>query len=774
MNASLGTTKTGFKSLGHCRSFGLALFLLMPALLSAQTPLPPPLPSEIAEGAGIIKPGGTKWAIALGKALFWDQQAGSDGNACASCHFHAGADTRLRNQLNPGFNDVTVGVTPGGEISVGGDTAFGSVLSDVGNVLPGFLPTYRHAGPNLVLEPGDFPMHLLSDETVRDSPIITTTNDRISSQGVVNATFQFVFEMGQRDACKNYDNSVFHVNNFASRQVEPRNTPTVINSALFNRVFWDGRANNTFNGVGVFGMRDINGNPNARLIVADSTGNPALTYLTLENGALASQALGPPTNAVEMSCNGRSFPDVGVKLLSTPPLGSQRVALTDSVLGSLANPAGNGLKQPYTYAALIEKAFDPKWWSLRPNYRIVNGTLTRDGTGYSQMETNFSMFWGISIMLYEASLVSNQSEYDGLLAAGHITVTPGGGCAADGTVDPLLAHGCQLFTAAGCLRCHGAPTFAEGANVAGAKVVPLLTVGDVNNNIDLRDRGFANIGIRPAFTDLQSGRVDAYGNPLSYGRQYKHYLDHGSDPTFLLDPFLQQAVASGNLCKGPCLPFVKLETDGSSKIPSLRNVALTPPYFSWGGYASLRQVLVVYNRGLSRRNVTDHGIGGFDAHGTGCLTGDDSGSGPQGDTPYADLVAGLQTDCNTNVSGLIQPLGFSDCDAPIGSAPLQACVAQGVSDQTDDLASLVRFLRSLTDARVQCDVAPFDHPSLTVVNGNLPTDVNRYGVADDITFNFPAVGRQGFPQSSGFCIPNAGDLFAPGMQSRSGGQKVTF
>src|SRR5262245_62487950 len=31
-------------------------------------------------------------AVTLGKALFWDMQVGSDGQACASCHFHAGAD----------------------------------------------------------------------------------------------------------------------------------------------------------------------------------------------------------------------------------------------------------------------------------------------------------------------------------------------------------------------------------------------------------------------------------------------------------------------------------------------------------------------------------------------------------------------------------------------------------------------------------------------------------------------------------------------------------
>lgn len=38
--------------------------------------------------------------IVLGKALFWDVQAGSDGRtACATCHFHAGGDHRSQNQL---------------------------------------------------------------------------------------------------------------------------------------------------------------------------------------------------------------------------------------------------------------------------------------------------------------------------------------------------------------------------------------------------------------------------------------------------------------------------------------------------------------------------------------------------------------------------------------------------------------------------------------------------------------------------------------------------
>ena len=58
-------------------------------------------------------------AIVLGKALFWDQQVGSDGMACASCHFQAGADNRYcrkKNSLDPGLrNQLPVcgaGMTP--------------------------------------------------------------------------------------------------------------------------------------------------------------------------------------------------------------------------------------------------------------------------------------------------------------------------------------------------------------------------------------------------------------------------------------------------------------------------------------------------------------------------------------------------------------------------------------------------------------------------------------------------------------------------------------
>src|SRR5262245_13101900 len=54
-------------------------------------PLPPTLSTYVKD---------TNKAIALGKALFWDMQVGSDGRtACATCHFHAGADVRTKNAV---------------------------------------------------------------------------------------------------------------------------------------------------------------------------------------------------------------------------------------------------------------------------------------------------------------------------------------------------------------------------------------------------------------------------------------------------------------------------------------------------------------------------------------------------------------------------------------------------------------------------------------------------------------------------------------------------
>ncbi len=788
---------------------------LLPGVATALTP--PPAYVLAADGtrklsleeAGILNADGRQWAIALGKALFWDQQAGSDGNACASCHFNAGADTRLTNQLSPGFKDLTKGPN--------GDGTFGSERSDTGDINLGEMPSGAKADSNYTLTPEDFPLHQLKDPFNRGSTIITTTNDRVSSQGSFAGDFRNVLPGGVSDKCSKADGTIFHAGNFAARQVEPRNTPSTVNSAFFLRNFLDGRANSTFNGVGVFGMRDINGDPNKRLIVLDANYKPKLGYLEIEDASLASQAVGPPLSELEMSCLGRTFADVGRKLLFTIPLLSQQVAKSDSVLGGYASASGRGLALKHVYAALIMKAFDRKYWGAPGRYKIANGQLSKSEAGYAQIEQNFSMFWGISIMLYEQSLVSDQSDIDAMMASNRLkpgsTFGPPGSniCASpSGDVDELLLRGCSIFmganfgppppkgtgTTGNCAICHNAapsaappgpppagvspnPFLSEAAFQAG-EAFPLVlrvgsqkfgAVGPVNHT---HDTGVMNIGLRPVFTDLLNGATDPYGNPLSYSRQLWNYVYLG---TPVSDSVLARAIAdpagAAHPLGGPgpgFLPnandFTLLGVDGAGKAPILRNVALTPPYFIWGGYSSLRQVMQLYNRGLNLRQVAPNPAKER-ADGTTCTQGDNSGTGPDGNQTREALAS--QADCGTNTTGTVGPLGLIDCDDPDLAT---VCANKGYTSANDDLAALVRFLTALTDRRVQCDAAPFDHPQLYVLNGHKAQDRDHDGKADDIVFPLPAVGAAGYSTTSGYCIPNSGDLFAPGMQARSGGAKV--
>jgi hypothetical protein len=205
-------------------------------------------------------------------------------------------------------------------------------------------------------------------------------------------------------------------------------------------------------------------------------------------------------------------------------------------------------------------------------------------------------------------------------------------------------------------------------------------------------------------------------------------------------------------------PDAMLFSHGPTIIPGIRNLAITPPYFSYGGYANLRQVMKFYNRGGNRRGIKADNAA-LEAPGSSCSSGDDTGTGADGNhaLPVSDA------DCNTNVTGLLVPLGLLDCDEN-GVATCDVA--------NDDLSALVRFMQSLTDRRVQCDQAPFDHPSLSVPHGQEARVGDIPGAARDRSFTMPAVGAVGYDGPSGLCIPNAGDLFAPGMQGRVGGVQV--
>ena len=295
-------------------------------------------------------------AIQLGKALFWDMQAGSDARtACATCHFHAGTDARLKNQLNPSA-----------------DGSWNGYIANYAFDLNGF----------------DFPF---------------VFDNSAGSQGVRKALFKGLSKSSGEQTTAVAD-PVFNVGGVNVRQVTGVNTPPAINAVFNHRNFFNGRAQAEFNGVNPFGNRDTT----ARVWQIDVKGNLVPIDVHIFNASLASQAVGPVLNTVEMSADGRTFLDVAKKLYGLKPLGLQKVDARDSVLGSVADTTtGKGLK--VTYQTLVQTAFQQKWWNTKKSVSI-------NGQSASLSQANFSLFWGLAIMLYEATLVSDDTPIDQYVA----------------------------------------------------------------------------------------------------------------------------------------------------------------------------------------------------------------------------------------------------------------------------------------------------------------------------------------------------------------------
>ncbi len=653
----------------------LIIAILLPAGSLAQVPpeLPPPVPPSlktipVPEPVNLNEFVKDKAAaIALGKALFWDMRVGSDGvQACASCHFHAGADRRVKNQVSPGL--------------LGGDTTF-QLTGPNGTLAAAHFPSTQFQAPD---QPGF--------ELDPANPFTRSTNDVVSSMGVRNFDFVDIIPRKATERATPAPDPVFNVGGQNVRRVEPRNAPTTINAVFNFSNFQDGRARNIFNGVNPFGELD----EDARLYVNDPVAGLSPTPVRIPDASLASQAVGPPGSDFEMSSRGRDLAKIGKKLLSLRPLRLQLVHPQDSVLGSLArarvNAAGqatgrrrgkgNGLNT--TYVAMIQAAFQDRWWNSAdqivvfdvaelsmkaahaqdPRAFVLNkglGTvlprpnraLTTDE--FTQMEANFSLFFGLAVQLYEATLVSDDAKFDQVQEGRAVF-----------TADE--AAGLDIFMTNGkCINCHTGSEFTNHSvtNVRGGNVaqppfflangaIEFMNVANQSNVI--YDDGFYNIGVRPTEEDVSRDGTAPFVNPLT-GQNYPLSFSRlaelkaqGLLPQGVADfvPDLPAGVPADN-------PVV---VRGSQKAPGLRNVELTGPYFHQGGASTLRQVVEFYTRG--------------------------------GNFPVTN-AADLDID--------IAPIGQLNGD------PVR-------QDQ------LVAFLLTLTDERVRNESAPFDHPELRIPNGS--------------------------------------------------------
>ncbi|MCU1221782.1 MAG: hypothetical protein JWN42_2979 [Candidatus Angelobacter sp.] len=467
---------------GHVRAqsgTGSVRVPLRPLAPLSSVPIPPVFGME-----GIIAD--KTAAIELGKALFWDMQAGSDDiQACASCHFNAGADSRANNEVNPG--------------QAGGDNTFQLGMPANGSLGPNYHYKAGSADAGFGgYHDGDFPFRKLADIKDRFS-VTSDVNDVSGSQGQFGLTKdQITVKVSQdrrsisgdsrnpvdaREQSNNGDDEGMTYGNdrpglptvkhgpgktkhgsvqaggapgnssdggatFTSNSVETttpvvdpvfsypseadptkrintrrvtgRNTPSAVDAVFNFRNFWDGRAQNVCNGANPFGTRD---KQNHLLVVDAVDGKLGPTQVNMVNSALCSQSLGPILSATEMSADDRNFHQVGKKLLARVPLANQLVDPTDSVLGVFSKSPSKGLNT--SYSALVQKAFQPEWWQFSRHICETadgNTSVTVDPTNfetcpagttdYSQMEYNFSLFWGVAIQMYESTLIADQTPFD--------------------------------------------------------------------------------------------------------------------------------------------------------------------------------------------------------------------------------------------------------------------------------------------------------------------------------------------------------------------------
>jgi cytochrome c peroxidase len=728
-----------------------------------------PLPSNLNSFLNKKNRDARRVAAELGKALFWDMAVGSDGQSCASCHFHAGADNRVKNQLSPDltrFENVRDGDIRG----------FHFANPDPDTTFQEPDPVDGAWGPNYTLLPEDFPFVKFignGDNVDEDgntlNPADGNTNDVSSSMGVFFTEFQAV------DADNSADTGVENIfNRFALdsspveirdkgvpladplgflvnapdgafggktnvRRVEPRNTPTNINAVFNFHNFWDGRGNHFFNGVNPFGRTDRE----ARIFTRGKKGAVATKNINMANASLASQAVGPPLSPMEMSFGDRIWPDVGKKMVGRYLLESQTVHPDDSLLGELLSAAGaspvSGKGINVRYEELIKDAFSKELWDSDATITLDSASLTMlnvnspllqlgdpqlentNASSYTLMEANFSFFFGVAVMLYQAELVADDTRFDRFMAGDDGALTP----------EELVGLGVYVgfpgFNDGRCVNCHGGPelTNASVRNAQGGNnIIEPMLMG--NAAPAFYDNGFYNVGVSPTAEDRGRGDQGPEGKPLSSSRQFL-FDDNGiQDINFPIIGAPVQGLVCAESClldgtdvlgfrdeltnvffpvctdldaDGMCgvdddIILQRVAVDGAFKTPGIRNQELMGPYFHNGGSKTLLEVVEFYDRG-----------GNF---------------------------------CRLN---------FPDLDPDIEFIGLTPAEEEG----------LVKLMIAMTDERVRNREAPFDHPELRIPDGH-PGDQDGTvsdgdfddKQAEDVVRTIAAVGAGGGAPLNGF------------------------
>jgi len=689
-------------------------------------------------------------AIALGKALFWDMSVGSDGMACGSCHFHAGADSRTKNQINPGIFSTL-------------ETAnvFETLASGAG-------------GANYNLTKADFPLVQYADPLDKTSGLIRTTDDAVASSGTFSGEFTGASAFsGINDDCIRKADSTFNVHGIGTRRVEPRNAPTVINAVFNHRNFWDGRANNIFNGSTPWGDRD----DTAGVWVKTGRRSVEKQRLHLENSSLASQVVATSLSQLEMVCSDRSIADLGRKLLLRQPLQYQKVHYQDSVFApmnlTLSSPSEQKPGLNKTYKEMIRTAFASKYWSYRR--RGSFGAPAIGGYAYTQMEANFPMFFALAVQLYETTLVSDQAPID-TVARDQESYFPIGLSAQE-------QRGMDVYLGAHCALCHAGPSFTTAAIATNAALVTPTpgaffgpaeyrrafgpaAMGPVGTNdalqagitdipnVVIRDRthagtdgaarlmdfGYFNTGVADPESDPGLDAVDDFDNPISFSDQYVQYL-MGNYAAVLDKPvnevhacrFISPIAKKYNFTRNSSSIFTlnsEIEPDGireGEEALRSQNCISSSTIF----IPTIEAAITAFNNPADKKLlVAKKAVFKSPTLRNVELTG-----------PY------MHNGAMATLEQVIEHYGRSGNFDNVNKHHL---MGTSTLDSAENRADLVAFLKTLTDDRVRYERAPFDHPEITVPNGHQGDDATvsagnplEANLAKEDFLTIPASGANG-------------------------------
>jgi hypothetical protein len=345
-----------------------------------------------------------------------------------------------------------------------------------------------------------------------------------------------------------------------------------------------------------------------------------------------------------------------------------------------------------SYEKLIQEAFNGQYWHSKYIVQVkADGSFdqfVRDPSNtpldnqYTITEYNFSLFSGLAMQKYLSTLVSDQTPFDAFQAGNTAALTA------------QQQRGLKLFVnsaangGSNCNTCHTIPEMTRASVRRANGVHSTDTSSDpadplINNNAF----GFINnYGIRQALDDPGAEAITTLAPP--------HCVTPAVPPL-------------------PACPNTLVNS--KFKIPNLRNIGLTAPYFHNGGKATLEQVVDFYARGRGDANVA----------------------------PAAALPALLDTTPENDSNGQPSTVG------------------------ANNKAALVAFLRNgLTDQRVLFERAPFDHPQIFVPNGHPSAtpggttpisqgNTNGNAIATDQLITIPAVGATGVgtPQANFLGLP---------------------